>query len=106
MSYRVVTRVTFTPEFGRLTTEEQTNEQIAAMEIVTRNGGTFESILVLPTDQAALTTTVYPDERSSMKAHLQIQARGAYELHAQHAFTLDEWTSILEESRAEAVVGV
>lgn len=106
LSYRVVTRVTFTPEFSRLTEEEQTNEQIAAMEIVARNGGTFESIVVLPGEQTALTTVVYQDEESSLKSHIQIQARGAYNLQPSRAYTLEEWMEIMQKARAEAVVGV
>ena len=106
MSYRTATKVTFTPEFSKMTEEEQQSEQIAAMEIVTRNGGTFESIHVLPNENAALTIVSYPDERSALKAEIQIIARGAYNLQAQSCYTLDEWTAIMNEARAEAVVGV
>jgi hypothetical protein len=106
MSYRVATRVTFTPEFSRLTDEEQNNELVAALEIVTRNGGTIESTTVLPADQSALTIAVYPDPAAAAKAHIQIQARGAYQLQPQTAYSLEEWMQLMQEARAEAVVGV
>lgn len=106
MSYRVVTTLTFTPEFLKLPEEEQMNEQIAAMEIVARNGGTFEAIIVVPSTHSSLVTAVYPDEQASLKAHLQVEARGAYHLAPQRAYTLEEWQAIVQQARDEAVVGV
>ena len=106
MSYQVVTRVTFAPEFSRLTEDEQTNELIEATAIVTRNGGTIDSTMVVPAEQAAIVFATYPDEKSSMKAHLQIAARGAYVLEPQRAYPLEEWLVIQQEARAEAVIPV
>ena len=106
MPYRVVTRVTFTPEFSKLTEQEQTNELVATNEIVTRNGGTIESTSIVPSDSSAIVLATYPDQRSSAKAHLQIIARGAYQLVPQEAYSLEEWLEIVAESRAEAVVPV
>ena len=106
MSYRVVTRVTFTPEFSRFTEEEQTNELIEATSIVSRNGGVIESTTVVPSEQTAIVLATYPDEKSSMKSHLQIAARGAYRLEPQRAYSLEDWLQIQAEARAEAVVPV
>jgi uncharacterized protein with GYD domain len=106
MSYRVITEVRFTDQFNKLTPDEQMAEQVAALELVTRNGGTIADILVVPGDQLALTVAEYPDEAASMKAHLQIQARGSYTLNPKRTFTLDEWTAIVEAARQETVVGV
>ena len=106
MPYRVITRVTFTPEFYKLTEQEQTDELVAATEIVTRNGGTIESTSVVPADSSAIVLATYPDQRSSAKAHIQIVARGAYQLEPQAAYSLEEWLEITAEARAEAVVPV
>lgn len=104
MSYRVITEVRFTDQFNKLTLDEQTAEQIEALQIVTRNGGAISDIFVVPTDQCAVTIAEYPDETASLKAHLQIGARGAYELTARRSYTLDEFTAISDAARAEAVV--
>ena len=106
MSYRVITEVRFTDQFNKLTPDEQMSEQIAAIELVTRNGGTISEILVVPDEQYALTIAEYPDETASMKAHLQIVARGSYQLAPKRSFTLDEWTKIADAAREETVVGV
>src|SRR5688572_14331230 len=80
MSYRVVTTLRFTDHFSKMTEQEQQNEQLAALDIVTRNGGTIDTIMVVPDDAVALVHAQYPDERAAAKSHLQIQARGAYNL--------------------------
>ena len=106
MSYRVVTELRFSDQFTKMTEQEQQNEQLAALDIVTRNGGTIDSIIVVPDDRVALVHAQYPDERTAMKSHLQIETRGAYLLQPRRAFTLEEWTVLAEEAKAEAVVGV
>ncbi len=106
MPFRSLSKVTFTPEHQRMTEAEQQQELAAAYEIVTNNGGTMETTIVIPAEQAALVITSYPDERASLKAQLQIAARGAYRLDSQSCYTLEDWNVIVEESRNEAVVGV
>jgi uncharacterized protein with GYD domain len=106
MSYRLMTKVTFTPEFAKMSDDEQNNELVATLEIVTRNGGTLEQTLVVPSEQCAYSIGVYPDPTSAAKAHIQIQARGAYELTPLPAYSLEEWQQLMAEARAEAVVGV
>ena len=106
MGYRVITEVRFTDQFTKLTADEQMAEQIEALQIVTRNGGTISDIFVVPGEQYALTIAEYADERSSHKAHLQVMARGAYQLTARRSYTLEEWTAIADEATKEAVVGV
>ena len=106
MPYQVITEVRFTDAFMKLTEAEQQSEQLKALEIVTRNGGTIDTILVVPDEQYAVTIATYADERSSAKSHIQIQARGAYTLHPHRAFPLDEWMAITAEANAEALVEV
>lgn len=106
MPYRVITDVRFTDQFMKLTEEERNAEQLAAFEIVGRNGGTIQSIHVIPADRVAVTIAEYPDERASVKAHLQIEARGAYTLDAKRTYTLDEWMVIAQEANEEALLDV
>lgn len=106
MSYRVMTKVSFTPEFTKLTEEEQNTELVATLEIVTRNGGTLEQTIVVPSEQCAYSIGVYPDASAATKAHIQIQARGAYQLSPVPAYSLEEWQSLMAEARADAVIGV
>ena len=106
MSYRVVTRLTFTDQHNRLTEEEQQAEQVAAIEDVVRNGGQLGDVYVLPHEKTAVVVATYPDETSSIKAHIQIQARGNYDLVPARAFLLDEWATIMDEAKAGAVVSV
>ena len=96
----------FTPEYNRMTDDEQLQEQTAAYEIVARNGGTIETQVVLPTEKVLLVIAAYPDATASIKANLQIQARGAFTLDSQVAYTLDDWLPILQAAKDEAVVGV
>lgn len=106
MPYQVITEVRFTDAFMKLTEAEQQAEQVKALEIVTRNGGTIDSILVVPDEQYAVTIATYADERSAHKSHLQVQARGAYTLRPHRAFPLDEWMAITAEATSEALVEV
>lgn len=106
MSYRVVTEIRFTDKFTSLPEDAQQQEQLAALDIVTRNGGTIDNIFVVPNDRFALVHAEYPDETASMKSHLQIEARGAYLLTPRRAFTLEEWLVIAAAANSEAVVAV
>ena len=106
MSYRVVTMLRFTDQHNRLTEQEQQAEQVAAIEDVLRNGGELGDVYVLPHDKVAVVVATYPDETSSIKAHLQIQSRGNYDLTPNRAFLLEEWTAIAQEAQAAAVVSV
>ena len=106
MSYRVVTMLRFTDQHNRLAEVEQQAEQVAAIEDVMRNGGQLGDVFVLPHDKVAVVVATYPDEMSSIKAHLQIQARGNYDLTPNRAFLLEEWAAIAQEAQAGAVVSV
>lgn len=106
MTYRVATTVVVTPEFNRMTADEQMSEQLAAYEIVAKNGGEIEAQVVIPAKQELLVIATYPDATSSIKSHLQVQARGAFVLHAEPAYSLEDWMTIQEAARAEASVGV
>ena len=106
MSYRVVTMLRFTDQHNRLTEAEQQAEQIAAIGDVMRNGGELGDVFVLPHDKVAVVIATYPDEASSIKAHLQIQLRGNYDLTPNRAVLLEEWTAIAAEAQAGAVVTV
>lgn len=106
MSYRVVSMLTFTDQHNRLSEEEQQAEQVAAIGDVLRNGGELGDVFVLPHVKTAVVVATYPDERSSIKAHLQIQLRGNYDLTPNRAFLLEEWTALAAEVRAGAVVSV
>ncbi|HEX4978916.1 MAG TPA: hypothetical protein VFV35_02515 [Acidimicrobiales bacterium] len=106
MTYRVVTTTTFTDAYWRMTKEEQDAELVAALDIVARNGGTIESMLALPDSRSAQTIGSFPDEASTRKAELQIEARGAFILQPQRAYPLDEWQALVDAAATEAVVGV
>ena len=106
MSYRTATKVTFTPEYDRMTDEEQLREQAAAYEIVAANGGTIDAQFVLWSDQCLLTVAVYPSIEACAKAEMQITARRAFQLQSQPAFTLEEALTIQAAARNEAVVPV
>jgi uncharacterized protein with GYD domain len=100
MSYRSATKLTFTPRFADLSEEQRMAEQVAAYEIVAKYGGQFEAQFVLLTDQVFLAVVSYPDEESSIKSHMAIQARGIYELHSQRALTLEELLQFQAEAAA------
>lgn len=102
MSYRSATKLTFTPKFADLSEEQRLAEQVAAYEIVSKYGGEFEAQFVLMTDQVFLAVASYPDEESSIKAHMAIQARGVYELHSQRALSLDELIQLQADAAAAA----
>ena len=106
MSYRVVTMLRFTDQHNRLTEAEQQAEQVAAIEDVLRNGGELGDVYVLPHEKVAVVVATYPDEMSSIKAHLQIQSRGNYDLTPSRAFLLEEWTTIAQEASAGSLVSV
>lgn len=106
MSYRAVTMLTFTDQHNRLSEQEQEAEQVAAIEDVIRNGGELGDVFVLPHEKTAVVIATYPDEESSIKAHLQIQLRGNYDLTPHRAFLLDEWTKLADEARSSALVSV
>ena len=100
MTYRSATKLTFTPKYAELSEEQRLTEQVAAYEIVSKYGGDFESQFVLLTDQVFLAVVSYPDEEASIKSHIAIQARGAYELHSQRALTLEEMMQLQAEAAA------
>jgi hypothetical protein len=102
MSYRSASKLTFTPKFAELSEEQRMAEQVAAYEIVAKYRGEFEAQVVLLTDQVFLAVVNYPDEESSIKAHMAIQARGVYELHSQRALSLEELLQFQAEAAAAA----
>ena len=106
MSYRTATKVTFTPEYSRMTDDEQLKEQAAAYEIVAKNGGTIEGQFVLWSDGVLLTIATYADQASCVKAEMQIQTRGAFQLASQTCYTVEEIVALQAAAKAEAVVAV
>lgn len=90
MSYRIASKLTFTPKWADLSEDERTAEQVAALEIVARYGGTIDCQYVLSADQTLLSIVTYPDLPSHAKAEMAIAERGAFALQSQPAYTLDE----------------
>ena len=103
MTYRSATKLTFTQKYAELSEDQRLAEQVAAYEIVAKYGGDFEAQVVLLTDQVFLAVVSYPDEESSIKSQIAIQARGAYELHSQRALSLEEMLQLQSEAAAAAV---
>ena len=56
----------------------------------------------MPSEQCAYSIGVYPDATAAAKAHIQIQARGAYEPPRSPAYSLEEWQQLIAEARSEA----
>ena len=104
--FRTATKVTFTPEYNRMTEEERVREQMAAYQIVANNGGTIEMQYVLWTDRVLLTVACYPTFEDCAKAEFQILARGAFELESQRALPLDEAIALQTAAKEAAVVEV
>jgi len=102
MAHLSASKLTFTPKWDDLSDDEQMAEQVAAIGIVTKFGGTIKSQHVLMTDGCLLTITEYPDEIAAHKAVLAIVRRGAFELQSQSALTLEELVSWQDEIRAVA----
>ena len=90
MAYRSASKLTFSPAWQGMSQDERQAEQVAAMEIVAKNGGEQEGQWWLWSDQVLLSVTSYPDQASAMKAQMEIGARGAFELQGQTALTLAE----------------
>jgi uncharacterized protein with GYD domain len=95
--HRTATRVTFTDAYESMDRAHQMTEQMAAYEIVGNHGGQIESQYVLLSEGCVLTVATYPDERASVKAHMEIQRRGAFRLQAQSAYTVEEALELLNE---------
>ena len=89
MAYRIASKLTFTDLYNRMTDEEQLAEQVAALELVAKNGGTIEAQYVLWGDAAVLSIVNYPDQQAAVRSELQILARRAFELSSQPAFTVE-----------------
>ena len=90
MAYRVASKLTFSAAWANMKEDERLSEQVAALEVVAKYGGTIESQHVLWSDGVLLSIASYPDQASSVKSEMAITARGAFVLQSQPAFTLDE----------------
>jgi uncharacterized protein with GYD domain len=95
--HRTATRVTFTDAYEAMDRAHQMTEQMAAYEIVAKHGGEIEAQYVLMSEGCVLTVAAYPDERASVKAHMEIQQRGGFRLQAQSAYTVEEAMELLSE---------
>jgi hypothetical protein len=90
MSYRIASKLTFTPAWGAMNQDERLAEQVAALELVAKYGGVIEGQWVLWTDSVLFSIVTYPDVESVAKSEMAIGARGAFVLSSQSAMTLDE----------------
>ena len=106
MPYRVACTLTLTDTFNRMTPDEQMAEQVAALEIVSKNGGVIEAQYGLWSDAAILTITMFPEQNACYRCEMQIGQRGAFTLRSQAALTMDELMTLTAEARAAATVKV
>jgi hypothetical protein len=106
MPYRVASTLTLTDTFNRMTPDEQMAEQVAALDIVSSNGGVIEAQYGLWSDAAILTITTFPDQHACYRCEMQIGQRGAFTLRSQAALTMDELLTLTAEARAAATVKV
>jgi hypothetical protein len=106
MPYRVASTLTLTDTFNRMTPDEQMAEQVAALDIVSSNGGDIEAQYGLWSDAAILTITTFPDQHACYRCEMQIGQRGAFTLRSQAALTMDELLTLTAEARAAATVKV
>lgn len=89
-----------------MTPDEQAKEIAAAYECVAKNGGTIETELILWTDNTLLSVVTYPTLEACAVAELQIADRGGFQVQSQAALTLEEYMTLQQKARAEAVVTV
>lgn len=106
MSYRIASKLTFTDLYNRMTEEEQMTEQVAALDLVARNGGTIEAQYVLWGDSVVFSIVNYPDQQSAVRCELQIMQRRAFELQSQPALTVEEIVQLQAEAKAATTVEV
>lgn len=99
MSYLSASKLTFSPQWSEMSDDEQTAEQVAAYEIVSKFGGEIKAQYVLWTDNCLLSVVDYPDETSAFKCELAIQRRGAFILQAQRALPLEDVLGWQDEVR-------
>ena len=102
MSYLSASKLTFTPRWSELSDDEQTAEQVAAYEIVSKFGGEIKAQYVLWSDNCLLSVVEYADETSAFKAELAIGRRGAFILQTQRALPLEDIMSWQDEVRGVA----
>lgn len=103
MSYRIASKLTFTPKWAGMSEDERMAEQIAAVDIVARYGGTIDCQYVLSSDMVLLSIVTYPDLPSHAKAEMAITDRGAFALQSQPAYTLDEVMTWQAEVRSGVI---
>jgi uncharacterized protein with GYD domain len=102
MSYLSASKLTFSPKWGEMTDDEQTAEQVAAYEIVSKFGGEIKAQYVLWSDNCLLSVVDYPDEQSAFKSELAIGRRGAFIIQAQRALPLEDVLGWQDEVRTVA----
>jgi uncharacterized protein with GYD domain len=89
MTHLSASKLTFAPKWDDMSDDERTAEQVAAVEIVTKCGGSIKAQHLLMTDGCLLSITEYPDETAALKSALAIARRGAFVLQTQTAIPLD-----------------
>jgi len=102
MSYLSASKLTFAPKWADMSDDEQTTEQVAAYEIVSKYGGEIKAQYVLMTDSVLLSVVDYPDETAAFKSELAIGRRGAFVLQNQRALPLEDIISWQDEARTVA----
>jgi uncharacterized protein with GYD domain len=99
MAHLSASKLTFSPAWGSMSSDDQTAEQVAALGIVTACGGEVKAQYVLTTDSCLFTVTEYPNEDAALKSALAITRRGAFVLTTQRAVSLEDFMGMDEEIR-------
>ncbi|MEY2422181.1 MAG: hypothetical protein QOI95_2248 [Acidimicrobiaceae bacterium] len=102
MSYLSASKLTFSPKWPDMSEDEQTAEQVAAYDIVSKYGGDIKAQYVLMTDGCLFSVIDYPDETSAFKSELAIGRRGAFVLQNQRALPLEDIVGWQDEARTVA----
>ena len=102
MSYLSASKLTFSPKWADMSDDEQTAEQVAAYDIVSKYGGDIKAQYVLMTDTCLFSVIDYPDETSAFKSELAIGRRGAFVLQNQRALPLEDILGWQDEARTVA----
>jgi len=93
MAHLSASKLTFSPKWEDMSDDERAAEQVAALEIVAKCGGSIKSQYLLVSDGCLLSITEYPDETTALKTALAIGRRGAFVLQTQTALPLDSLLS-------------
>lgn len=97
MSYISASKLTFAPTWAGMSEEERMQEQVAALDIVSKYGGEMKAQYALMSEGCLLSIVDYPDETAAFKSVMAIQRRGAFVLQHQRALPLEELLSWQDE---------